>query len=265
MGCCARRPQRARRCRLAVFGIAVGGRWASETATSATFIRLLASARAAEVTASLRTAAPGGAGREMERHPRCCSAASFVSISPRVASKQGVALRAGFFEHDPLPPGRWLSGRRLHDYYPLHLAHPRRGNRLESDGAAKPSTRPKNGSLRWLGWSGAGHATTRSSRRRPSASTPGAVVCDKHCWGTSNADRFARRAGRVVDGPVKGGLLVLVGQAQATPQAICIACGARWGQRERYLARHSRQPCSGVAHDVSVARLQSRQQHAGSR
>ena len=58
--------------------------------------------------------------------------------------------------------GWWLSGRGLHDYYPLHLAHPRRGNRLESDGAATSSTRSKGGSLRWLGWSCAGHA-------RPSA------------------------------------------------------------------------------------------------
>ena len=47
--------ERARRCRLVVFGMEVGGRWAPEAAT--TFIRLLARARAAEVPASFRTAA----------------------------------------------------------------------------------------------------------------------------------------------------------------------------------------------------------------
>ena len=45
---------RARRCRLVVFGLEVGGRWAPEAAT---FIRLLARARAAEVPTSLRAAA----------------------------------------------------------------------------------------------------------------------------------------------------------------------------------------------------------------
>ena len=46
--------ERARRCRLVVFGLEVGGRWAPEAAT---FIRLLARARAAEVPTSLRAAA----------------------------------------------------------------------------------------------------------------------------------------------------------------------------------------------------------------
>ena len=46
--------ERARRCHLVVFGLEVGGRWAPEAAT---FIRLLARARAAEVPASLRAAA----------------------------------------------------------------------------------------------------------------------------------------------------------------------------------------------------------------
>ena len=48
------RNRRSRRCRLVVFGLEVGGRWAEEAAT---FVRLLARARAASAPATVRNSA----------------------------------------------------------------------------------------------------------------------------------------------------------------------------------------------------------------
>ena len=76
--------ERARHYRLVVFGLKVGGRWALETAT---FIRLLARAAAAEIVTSLRAAA---------------RAAWVVRWSGILAVAAQRAFAASLFE---LPPG----------------------------------------------------------------------------------------------------------------------------------------------------------------